>query len=74
MVGYLASNNTGGGDNADSPVAVPAHYTFKFKGGDGPSAQVIDYIATSDARGTLIVGGYRSEGPFDLGHFTLGKR
>ena len=74
MVGYLASDQSGGGGNADSPVIVPPHYTFKFKGGDGPSAQTIDYIATSDAHPTMIVGGYRSAGPYDMGRFALAKR
>ena len=74
MVGYLATNQSGGGSNAASPVVVPQHYTFKFKGGDDPSAQLIDYVATSDTEDTIIVGGYRSRSPHDLGRFALMKR
>ncbi len=74
MIGYLASDQSGGGGNADAPIVVPPHYTFKFKGGDGPSVQTIDYIATGDAHDTMIVGGYRSAGPYDMGHFALAKR
>jgi hypothetical protein len=74
MVGYLASGASGGGGNADGPVIVPPHYTFKFKASDGPSAQMIDYVATSDAHDTMIVGGYRSAGPYDMGRFALTRR
>jgi hypothetical protein len=75
MVGYLPADESGGsGGNADSPVKVPARLTFKFKGEPGPQQQTIDYVATSDSGSTVFVGGYRSAGPFDMGHFTLAKR
>lgn len=74
MIGYFASEQLGFGGNADSPVIVPPHYRFKFKGGGGPSAQVIDYVAASDVHATMIVGGYRSAGPYDMGRFALAKR
>jgi hypothetical protein len=74
MVGFLPSYSSGGGGgNADAPVVVPAHVTFKFKGG-GPSEQTIDYVATTDSHTTMFVGGYRSAGPYDMGRFALARR
>ncbi len=72
MVGFLPSEDSSArGGNTDTPVVIPA--TFSFKGGDGPSEQTIDYVATTDEDATIFVGGYRSSGPSDMGRFVLEK-
>jgi hypothetical protein len=61
------------GTNEDDPGRAPTHLTFKFKGGPGPDSHIIDYTATIDEDQTIIVGGFRSENPDDVGLFTLRK-
>ncbi len=73
IVAFLDTDQSGGGANTDSPVIVPPHFTFKFKG-NGSTVQIIDYIATSDSHDTMIVGGYRSSGPYDMGRFLLARQ
>ena len=73
MVGYLPSGGSGGGSGSVTPTRAPPRMTFKLKG-DDPSKQSIDYVATTDDHVTLIVGGYRSTSPYDMGRFVLAYR
>jgi len=72
--GRLAGDDSAGGDNRSSPLVGPPRITFSLKGGAGRSAQIIEYVATTDRQKSTIVGGYRSDGPYDMGQFALVRR
>ena len=73
LAGYFGSDSSGAGSTGQTPVTVPPRLTLSFKGGSGPSAQTVDYVATSDTQTSVIVGGYRSQGPYDMGRFGLSR-
>jgi len=49
-------------------------YQISFKGKVPNSKQTIEYIATIDDKKSIIVGGYKSYSPNDIGTFTIKKR
>jgi len=74
LTGSVAPGKSSGTNvDSDAQLHAPIQITFQFKGGPGPDSQVIDYVATADTHWTIIVGGYRSAGPADMGIFTLKK-
>lgn len=74
LTGSVAPGRTSGTNvDSDAELHAPIQITFQFKGGPGPDSQVVDYVATADTYWTIIVGGYRSAGPADMGIFTLKK-
>ena len=64
---------SGTNEDMDTQVYAPIQITFQLKGGPGLGNQVIDYVATADIYWTIMVGGYRSTEPTDIGVFTLKK-
>ena len=70
--GYFGGSGAGSGGTGDFPDSRPV-VTFKWKGGGDGRSQSVEYVAVLGYAARQMVGGYVSDGPNDLGRFTLVK-
>ncbi len=74
MDGMIQESGEVAGGNTESPIILPPRINFKYQGEPGPGGkQTIDYVSTSDTDFIQIVGGYRSQSPYDIGIFRIQK-
>lgn len=76
LIGMLGSDNSGSGENIvkDNRELKPSP-SFNFKAKVfGSGNQKIDYLGISNRNKTIIVGGYKSSNPDDLGNFKIKRK
>ena len=76
LIGMLGSNNSGGGENiikANRELKLNSSISFKAEL-RGSGNQKIEYLGISNNKKSIIVGGYKSLRPNDLGNFKIEKK
>lgn len=76
LIGMLGDDNSGGGENkTNENLELKPSPSFNFKAKVfGNENQKIDYSGIANREKTIIVGGYKSSNPGDLGSFKLKRK